>query len=102
MGTNCHLVVVGGGPALAERAIARIDELERRWSRFLPASELSRLNAHAGHPAVVSEDTFNAIARAVAGWYVTAGRYDPTILPALAGAGYDRTFRAVAADDPTP
>ena len=44
MGTNVHLVVVDGdGDAkLLERARARIEDLELRWSRFLPDTELDR------------------------------------------------------------
>ena len=52
MGTTAHVVVVaddgGDADALVETAAARLDELEARWSRFLPTSEVSRLNAAGG------------------------------------------------------
>src|SRR5438552_18981557 len=35
MGSDVHLIVVGGPDELAERARDRIDDLEHKWSRFL-------------------------------------------------------------------
>jgi thiamine biosynthesis lipoprotein len=95
MGTTAHIVVVGDD-RLAERAIARLDDLERRWSRFLPTSEISRLNAHAGDHVVVSPETFLLIERAREGWRRTGGLFDPTVLAAVCAAGYDRDFALVA------
>jgi thiamine biosynthesis lipoprotein len=104
MGTEAHLIVVtpdgaspGLGEALLDRAEARVEALEARWSRFRPTSELCRLNASAGRPAVVSKETFDIVSRAVDAWYLTAGRFDPTVLNALHALGYDRTFTEVRA-----
>lgn len=110
MGTDIHVIVVGGDPSLLDQTHDRIDALERRWSRFIPGSELCRLNDAAGRPSIVSSDTFEVVSRAVEGWRATQGRFDPTILPALENAGYDRDFDAVdrrqsepmAAEGPTP
>ena len=44
MGCDVHVLVVGGPPDLVELARDRVEELERRWSRFRPESEISRLN----------------------------------------------------------
>ena len=65
MGTDVHVVLVDADPALLDQAHARIDAYERRWSRFLPDSELSRLNASAGRPTIVSKETFAIVSRAV-------------------------------------
>lgn len=92
MGTTAHVIVRHGTDADLDRAQARIAELERTWSRFLPASELSRLNANAGKPCVVSKETRDVVARAVEAWHDTDGLYDPTVLPALEAAGYTRSF----------
>ena len=97
MGCDAQIVVTGGRPGLAADARARIEELETRWSRFLPGSELSRLNALAGTPTVVPPETFDVVAMAVEAWRLTAGRFDPTVLHALVAAGYDRTFEDVVA-----
>jgi thiamine biosynthesis lipoprotein len=86
---------------LVDRARARIDELERRWSRFLADSELCRLNRAAGSPVLVSAETFDLVALAVAAWHRTEGLFDPTVLSAMVANGYDRSFDLLAdgADD---
>ena len=99
MGSDAHLVLVGGDPVLLDDARAHLELLEARWSRFRPSSELCRLDASPGRPVVVSRDTFAVIARAVDAWRLTGGRFDPTVLPALRAAGYDRDFAAVMSDD---
>lgn len=100
MGTDVEVIVVDGPDGAAADAQRQIDALEARWSRFLPDSELSRLNAAAGAPAVVSRLTFDLVQRAVGAWRLTNGRFDPTVLPSLEAAGYDRTFEDVARDAP--
>jgi thiamine biosynthesis lipoprotein len=100
MGGGARVVVVGGPPDAVARAEARVAELEARWSRFLPGSELSRLNRTPGRPVVVSDDTFLLVERACGAWRRTAGRFDPTVLDALEGLGYDRTFAEVGAHAP--
>ena len=94
MGTDVHLVVVDGDPDLLEWARARIGDLELRWSRFLPDTELDRLNraAGAGTPTALSAVTFDLVVSAIDAWRDTDGLFDPTILPALVAAGYDRSF----------
>ena len=91
MGSDAH-VLVNGPPALLQVARDRVEELERRWSRFRPDSEISRLNALAGPPMVVSPETLGLVGRAMEGARVTGGRYDPTVLGDVLRAGYDRTF----------
>ncbi len=91
MGTYAHVLVVGA-PELVDVAVARLGELERRWSRFLPDSEMSRVNAAEGAPVAVSPETFLLVSRAVEAWRLTDGLFDPTVLDALERAGYDRSF----------
>lgn len=99
MGSSARVVVLGGPPGLDRRAEDRVADLEQRWSRFRPQSELSRLNeAPKGRPTIVSPDTYVLIERAVEAWKLTDGRYDPTVLDALVANGYDRTFSAIPAD----
>lgn len=92
MGTTAHVIVVGGPDDALDRAQQHIAELEAKWSRFIPTSELCGLNANAGRPCVVSRETRDIVAKAVEAWHATDGLYDPTILPALQAAGYDRSF----------
>jgi FAD:protein FMN transferase len=97
MGAEAHVVVVGD-PRLLTSARARIEELEGRWSRFIPTSEISFLNSHRGAPHHVSPDTFRLVSRAIKGWRDTRGRFDPTILGDLIREGYDRPFQAMVID----
>ena len=91
MGTDVH-VVVHGPVELVELAHEQIDDLEQRWSRFLPASEVSELNRRAGTWVHVSPPTVELVSRAIEGWRVTDERFDPTVLGDVVRAGYDRTF----------
>lgn len=101
MGTRAHVIVVARTPSIAEllatSAVARLRELESKWSRFLLDSELSRLNARAGSTVRVSRDVEALIERSLEAWHRTDGRFDPTVLSALVAAGYDDDFRTVAA-----
>jgi FAD:protein FMN transferase len=99
MGTHVHLVAHGARDTTSRLGVARrlIENCEARWSRFRPDSELSRLNAGSGNWVEVSPETFVLIEAAIAGWTITEGRFDPTVLPALVAAGYDRTFDAISA-----
>ena len=98
MGTRVHIIVVGGPGDLAFTAGERIDELERRWSRFRADSEVSRLNEAGGEPVAVSHDTYLLVQRACQAWHLSDGAFDPTILPSLEAAGYRDSFDAVWAD----
>jgi thiamine biosynthesis lipoprotein len=94
MGTSAHVIVHGDSHLLGV-ARARIEELEQRWSRFLPTSELSELNTRDGKPTRVSEDTFMLIEAGVEAWRATGGAFDPTVLGDVVRAGYDETFEQV-------
>jgi thiamine biosynthesis lipoprotein len=108
MGTDVTVLVLGGPSGAGARAADAIERLEEQWSRFRSTSELCALNAAAGAPVIVSPELFDLVDRAVRAWRETSGRYDPTVLPAVIAAGYDRDFDAVAAEgagpaiEPTP
>ncbi|MFV0258150.1 MAG: FAD:protein FMN transferase [Acidimicrobiales bacterium] len=97
MGSDVHMIVVGrpAGPApeeLADRARCSIDRLEARWSRFVPTSDVSRMNASPASPVEVTADTVTLVNRAVDAWDLSGGLVDCTTLGALVAAGYDRSF----------
>jgi len=69
-----------------------VDDSELVMSRFKPESELSRLNRRSGERIKISEDLIDAVAAAVDAAEASGGLYDPTVLPALLAAGYDRSF----------
>ena len=91
MGTEVH-VVVHGPVELAEVAREQIELLESLWSRFRDTSEVSELNRRAGSWVQVSPPTLDLVARAIQGWQVTEGRFDPTVLGDVIRSGYDRSF----------
>jgi FAD:protein FMN transferase len=97
MGSTAHLVVRGGTEALVEWALDEVARLERSWSRFLPDSDVSRLNRTTGRPVLVAAETIALVERALEMYRSTGGRFDPTILHALEANGYDETFERVRA-----
>jgi thiamine biosynthesis lipoprotein len=100
MGTVCEVTLVGGSPALLELARAKVELLERRWSRFRADSEISRLNDRGGVATALSMESYLLVDRAVAGWRWTSGLYDPTVLRALEASGYDRSFDRIRGGSP--
>ena len=87
MASEVHLIV-NGAAELGSMATRRLDELERQWSRFIPDSEVSHLNANPGRPVPVGVDTLLLLDAMVEGWRTTDGLYDPTVLTALVAEGY--------------
>jgi len=96
MGSDAHVIVVGGPPGGAERARGRIDDLEARWSRFRPDSEITELTRRAGEWVTLSPESVLLVGRALEAWRLTVGRFDPTVLGAVIRAGYDRSFELLA------
>lgn len=96
MGTRAHIVVGDAPDGIADWALTELERLEQCWSRFRSDSELAQLNANSGAWTDVSSAMLLALMCATDLHYATAGRFDPTILDALEGAGYDRTFESIA------
>ncbi len=88
MGSPCRIVVDGGPDDLIVAAHKFVDRLELRWSRFLPDSEISRLNRNSGNISIVSPETLTLITRAVEAQTLTAGRFNPLMANQLASLGY--------------
>jgi thiamine biosynthesis lipoprotein len=97
MGTDIELLVDTSDDAGAlDAAEAEFHRLERRLSRFLDDSELSRLNRDGSIEA--GPDLLRVVTLALAARVRTGGRFDPTVHDAVVGAGYDRSFEQVPAD----
>ncbi len=101
MGSDLHVLTVGGPPDLPAQARARLGGLEARWSRFRPTSEVSRVSSSGGQWLTVSSDTWQLIAVMLAAWERTDGRCDASVLPAIVAAGYDRDLGALPRDRAT-
>ncbi|GAB4398111.1 MAG: FAD:protein FMN transferase [Anaerolineales bacterium] len=68
---------------------------ERRFSRFLPESELSLLNASAGNWREISLDLLDILLLTRHYHQQTQGLFDPSILPDLKRAGYDQSMERI-------
>jgi len=79
-----------------------IDECEQRFSRFLPASEVTELNRSSGDWQQVSNDLMEMFQLSRKFYDETGGLFDPTILPDLKQAGYDRSMDEIRAYGATP
>ncbi len=90
------MTVLGGPAGLVDRARHRLDDLERRWSRFRDDSEISQLNRSTGEPVIVSPETWDVVTAAIEAWEWSGGRFDPTVGRTMELAGYDRAFEAGA------
>jgi FAD:protein FMN transferase len=98
VGTTCAAAVTAGPSDESEARWAlgaaqeEVAACERELSRFDPASDLSRLNAAGGRWTPIGRRLLEALGLALRAREDTGGRFDPTVLPALAAAGYDRSF----------
>ena len=98
VGTTCAAAVTAGQQDESEvrwalgAAQEEVAACERELSRFDPASDLSRLNAAGGRWTPIGRRLLEALGLALRAREETGGRFDPTVLPALAAAGYDRSF----------
>lgn len=97
MASELQLVLVGElpGPAWWRDTVDLLDHLEARWSRFLPDSDVSRLNVAAGHQVQVDPTTITLLSAMTDAWHATEQRFDPCTLRALLVAGYRSSI-----DDP--
>ena len=92
MGADAHVILVDPAPGAAEHARGRLEELERRWSRFLPSSDISRLSSAPEAFVIVSSDTIDLLETMKQAWRISNGRYDPTMLTAINAAGYAKSL----------
>lgn len=102
MGCAVDAVIVGGAPHLIDVAHRSIDHLEQRWSRFLPDSDISRINHSGGSSVHVDPATIVLLQAMVEGWRATGGVFDPTLLAPLVGLGYSSSWHDPAAETSLP
>ena len=93
MNTTVMLAAEGGLAIEGMQATKSfIDDCEQRFSRFLPASEVTELNQWAGRWHKVSDELFEMLQLSVKYHQETGGIFDPAILKDLKRAGYDRSM----------
>lgn len=91
MGGHASITLVGGTNDVLDAAFALLDECEQLWSRFIPSSDISRLNSAEGEPTTVDPLTVHLINEMRRGSHITEGDFDPTVLPAVISAGYSHS-----------
>jgi thiamine biosynthesis lipoprotein len=101
LGTTATVATVddslaGDACAAVER---ELDAIDRACSRFRNDSGLARVNAARGERVSVGPVLLDALRIALDAARSTDGLVDPTVGGALRAAGYDATFRIVAARD---
>jgi FAD:protein FMN transferase len=124
MGSWCEILVVGSKGSTTPESLSRkgmdfVGELESRWSRFLPNSDITRINqAFADTPGdgqqrvpsgmqlgvqraplPIHWTTRDVVLYAIEGWRLTQGLYDPTIYRSLLNLGYDRSYLQLHANN---
>lgn len=98
MGTTIYILLPESQVEMGTQIVRTLfAEWEQTLSRFLPESELSRLNQQAGTPVAVSDLLYDVLATALTAAQATEGVYDPTLLDQLVQLGYDRTFNDLPA-----
>jgi len=99
MNTDIMLAAEGDGVKVGIHAASTfIDDCEQRFSRFLPASELSELNRSAGEWLTISEDMMEMLQLSMKYYIETKGIFDPSILTDLKHMGYDRSMDEIRAN----
>ena len=93
---GCDVVVADSVPLDVVRVL--FDERDRRFSRFLPTSELNRVNAAPLGVMLVSEDFASMLSLSLDAASATGGLVTPAVGGAITAAGYDRDFAALPLD----
>jgi thiamine biosynthesis lipoprotein len=95
---GCTVELSSGPRDAAVRAL--FDERDRRFSRFRPDSELTRLNRVLLGASLVSEELSRMLGHALRAARLTGGLVTPTVGAAVTAAGYDLDFDRLPADGP--
>ncbi len=104
LGSNIQLSIVSDGNEKFIRDIytqlwQKIYRFESRFSRFLPSSELSKINRTAGSKTKISPAMRDILMAAKAMAIRSDGLFNPFILPALQSSGYVKSMVKGHQDD---
>ena len=101
---GCDITLPFGAPLADVRAL--FDARDARFSRFLPSSELNRVNATSLGLTLVSEEFASMLQHGLDAARATGGLVTPCVGGAILSAGYDRDFSLlpddVGAVEPAP
>jgi thiamine biosynthesis lipoprotein len=95
-------ILIDGPAELIALGFSRLRQLEQTWSRFLPDSELNRLQERRGQWLECSDDLVAALQWCLRMHTETRGLFDPSIRTNLEQLGYDRTFAEIVEQSSQP
>jgi thiamine biosynthesis lipoprotein len=98
MGSECHLCGVGVAAGRLEWGRRWVEERDRRFSRFSPTSEVSRLNAAGGRWVEVSPELEAMLRLALQAHEDSSGLVHAGVMASMVAIGYSRPLRL----GPTP
>jgi FAD:protein FMN transferase len=90
LGSSCHVLGVDLPAERLSWALDWVSSRHRRYSRFLPESELSRFNAAAGDWVGVSSELEEMLRTALEAYESSGGLVHAGVLPAMLAIGYTR------------
>ncbi|WP_181444587.1 FAD:protein FMN transferase [Bacillus sp. 03113] len=92
---NTDILTVGLSPVQAAEVFQWFELIEKQFSRFLPSSELSRVNGNAGKETLVSERFIQIFYQALLYYEQTEGIFTPFLGAHMNRLGYDKTFENI-------
>jgi len=91
MGTSFFCVLVGADESICDAVYSLANELESKWSRFIPTSEVMLLNNNPDSMREVSDATLRLVSEMKLGFDLTQGLYSANILGNLIDLGFAKS-----------
>ncbi len=91
MGTSFFCLLVEADKSICDAIYALAIELESKWSRFIPDSEVMRLNNNPDSLHQVSDATLRLVSEMKLGFELTQGLYSGNILGEMIDLGFARS-----------
>jgi thiamine biosynthesis lipoprotein len=88
MGTSFFCILVGADEEICDAIYSLANELESKWSRFIPSSEVMLLNNNPDSLHEVSDATLRLVSEMKLGYELTQGLYSANILGELIDLGF--------------
>jgi thiamine biosynthesis lipoprotein len=88
MGTSFFCILVGADTEVCDSIYSLANELENKWSRFIPDSEVMLLNNNPDSMCEVSDETLRLVSEMKLGFELTQGLYSGNIMGDLIDMGF--------------
>ena len=91
MGTEFFCIVIGSTSETCEALVSLAYDLEAKWSRFQPNSELMTLNNNPNTEIEVSDFTLRLLSEIQFGYELTTGLFDANVLDPMISSGFSES-----------